>query len=68
MISNKRLSKQEMKILVYNKMKSNGLSYREACAEVSRDIEQLKKQKPKEEKKKSFKEKFKELKNENKRI
>lgn len=40
-----RLSKTEMKILVFNKMKREGKSYEEARNEVARDLEQLNKTK-----------------------
>lgn len=37
-----RLSPIEMKFLIYEKIKNNGLTYDEARKEVSRDIEHLK--------------------------
>ena len=48
-----KLNKTEMKILIYNKMKQRGLSYEQACKEVSKEIEHLKDltQKKREEKK-----------------
>jgi len=43
MSKNKPFSRTEMKILVYNKMKRDGMSYEEAVEQVKRDIEQCQK-------------------------
>lgn len=60
-----RLSKTEMKILIYNKVK-RGMAYDQARKEVARDIEQLEKmkaeRKTKKKQEKDFAKEFKQLK------
>jgi len=73
MKNNKPFTRDEMKILVFNKMKS-GMSYENACKELKSEVDQIilnnleteKKEKAKEKKqskKEKFNEDFKKLKN-----
>lgn len=62
-MKNKILTKTEMKILVYNKVKRDGISYDEAKNQLSKEIETMLKNQKKKEEKKDFKEEFNKLKN-----
>ena len=67
MTKHKPFSKTEMKILVYNKMKSKGMSYDQACAELRGEISQcIENSKTKRDDAPNFKEEFDKLRNGNK--
>ena len=51
MVRNKPFSRTELKILVYNKMKQKGMSYDDARAEVTMEVEQVRENSKKEDKK-----------------
>jgi len=60
------LTSTEKKILVYNKMKRKGLTYEQACEELTQELElmnkqQLEKNKERRNKKTDFKTEFKKL-------
>jgi len=64
MSKNKPFTRQEMKILIYNKMKQKGMSYENARKELAEEIEKVRENTVKEEKPApSFKEQFEKLKN-----
>lgn len=63
MISKYKLSKQEMKILIYRKMKLEGKSYAQSFKEIEQIIKQVNKKKDSVDEKKDFKEEFNKLRN-----
>ena len=50
-MGNKPFSRTELKILVFNKMKQKGMSYDDARAEVTMEVEQVRENSKKEDKK-----------------
>jgi len=62
MVTHKPFSRDEMKILIFNKVKNKNISYEDACAELGQEIDMIVANDEKEEKKqRKIKEKEKEL-------